>query len=84
MLQKRAMRTITNCWYRAHATPIFKSLDVLKINDLCWLMVLKFYYKPENELLPFYFGKLIPKRSTGSRVYLIRNPQNQINHKCNE
>ena len=45
ILQKRAMRTITNSWYRAHTEPIFKNLNILKVHDLYWLMVLKFYYK---------------------------------------
>ena len=77
MLQKRTMRTITNSWYRAHTTPIFKSLNRLKINDLYWLMVLKFYYKLENKLLPTYFDEFISK--TISRKYNLfkRNPQNQ-------
>ena len=58
LLQKRAVRTITNSWYRTHTTPIFKSLNILKINDLYWLMVLKFYYKLENKLLPSYTGRI--------------------------
>ena len=62
LLQKRAMRTITNSWYRAHTTPLFKSLNILKSNYLYWLMVLKFYYKLENKLLPSYFDEFIPKK----------------------
>ena len=78
LLQKQAMRTITNSWYRAYATPIFKSLNVLKINDLYWLMVLKFYYELENKLLPSYFDKFFPK--TFSLLYSLfkGNPQNQM------
>ena len=49
LLQKRAMRTITNSWYRTHTTPMFKSLNILKINYLYWLMVPKFYYKLGNK-----------------------------------
>ena len=71
------MRTITNSC-RTHTIPIFKSLNILKINDLYWLTVLKFYYKLENRLLPSYFDELIPKKSAGSTVYSIRNPQNQM------
>ena len=71
LLQKRAMRTITNSWYRAHTTPIFKSLNILKVNDLYWLMVLKFYYKIENKLLHSYFDVFIPKKI--SRWYCLFN-----------
>ena len=66
LLQKRAMRTITNSWYRAYATLIFRSLNVLKINYLYWLMALKFYYIIENKLLPFYFDEFIPLKFAGS------------------
>ena len=55
------MRTITNSWYRAHTTPIFKSLNILKINYLYWLMVLKFCYRIENKLLPSYLDEFIQK-----------------------
>ena len=41
-------------------------------------MVPKFYYKLENKLLPSYFDEFIPKKSAGSTVYSIRNPQNQM------
>ena len=78
MLQKRAIRTITNNWYRTHTTPIFKSLNILKINDLYWLIVLKFYNKLENKLLHSYFDEFISKKSAGSTVYSIQNPQNQM------
>ena len=70
LLQKRAMRTITNSWYRAHTTPIFKSLNILKINYLYWVMVLKFYYKLENKLLPYYFDEFSPKQSADSIVII--------------
>ena len=78
ILQKRAVRTITNSWYRAHTEPIFKNLNILKVHDLYWLMVLKFYYKLKNNLLPQYFNVFLPKKSHGSIVYPIRNPQNQL------
>ena len=61
LLEKRAMRTITNSWYRAHTIPILYSINILKINYLYWLMVLKFYYKFDNNLLPSYLDEFIPK-----------------------
>ena len=72
------MRTITNSWYRTHTIPIFKSLNILNINDLYGRMVLKFYYKLEKKLLPYYFDEFIQKKSAGRIVYSIRNPQNQV------
>ena len=34
LLQKRAIRNINNANYKAHSEPIFKSLNLLKINDI--------------------------------------------------
>ncbi len=54
-LQKRAIRTITNSYFIAHTYPLFKSLGILRLDDLYELSVLKFYYKLTNNLLPHYF-----------------------------
>lgn len=78
LLQKKAMRTITNSWFRAHTDPIFKGLEILKISDLYQLNVLKFYHKLSNGMLPSYFDTFMPKKSQGSTIYPIRNPQNQL------
>src|SRR5579872_2249598 len=34
ILQKRATRAIDNCHYRSHTEPLFKKLNILKINDI--------------------------------------------------
>ena len=54
-LQKKAIRIITNRKYNDHTEPIFKSLNLLKLNDIFKLSVLKFYYNYCNDLLPKYF-----------------------------
>ena len=41
LLQKRAIRNINNANYRAHSEPIFKSINLLKINDI-------YYYQFSN------------------------------------
>ena len=53
-LQKRAVRTITNSSYNAHTEPIFKSLNLLKIEDIYKATTLKFCYNYCNNLLPYY------------------------------
>ena len=55
MLQKRAIRTICNANYNAHTAPLFKQLNLLKIEDLIKLKALKFYYKYSHDELPYYF-----------------------------
>ena len=55
LLQKKAIRLITNSSYTAHTTPLFIELGLLKIQDKFKLKLLKFYYKLSPNLLPKYF-----------------------------
>ena len=43
-LQKKSIRLITRSKYLAHSEPSFKELELLKIEDLYKLKILKFYY----------------------------------------
>ena len=54
-LQKKAIRVISNCKYNAHTTPIFKSLNIMKINDIFLRLILKFCYQHHHQMLPSYF-----------------------------
>ena len=54
-VQKRAVRLITLSKYNAHTEPIFKQLRILKLQHLCTLQELKFCYRLENNLLPYFF-----------------------------
>ena len=48
LLQKKALRVITNNDYIAHTEPIYKELKILKLNDMFAVSVWKFYYKLMN------------------------------------
>ena len=50
-IQKRAIRISENASYNAHTDPLFKKLNLLKINDMINLEILKFVHK-------FIYGKL--------------------------
>ena len=54
-LQKKAVRSITRSKYNAHTGPIFKGLELLKIEDIFNLNLLKFQFKLVNNTLPNYF-----------------------------
>ena len=54
-LQKKAVRIICKKKYNAHTDPLFKSLKILKIEDIYKLQSLKFYFGLENKILPSYF-----------------------------
>ena len=59
LLQKKAVRAITNSHYIAHCDPIFKNLNILKIDDLFVVQLLKIYYKRcHNFVLPNYLLNL--------------------------
>ena len=54
ILQKKALRVITRSRFNDHTEPLFKSLNLLKFDDLFILTALKFYYNYCHRLLPFY------------------------------
>ena len=55
-MQKKAIRLVTNSSYFAHTTPLFIKLNLLKIQDMFKLKLLKFFYKLSYDLLPPYFN----------------------------
>ena len=55
-LQKKAVRIMSNSEYLAHSEPLFKTLKLLKIEDLYKLKLMKFYYNLSYNLLPSYFN----------------------------
>ena len=59
-LQKRAIRNITKSDYRAHTGPLCKEHNLLKVHDIYYLAVLKFYSKLVNNNLPHYFSSFTP------------------------
>ena len=77
-LQKRAMRLISGSKYNAHTEPIFKRLDLLKLDDIFKLSVLKFYYRFNKGILPHYlqnmFHENVPQHSYSTRNRYISTP----------
>ena len=57
-LQKKAVRIISLNKYNSHTDPIFKKLQLLKIEDIQTLQELKFYFKAKHNQLPSYFNNL--------------------------
>lgn len=54
-LQKKAIRTITRSKYNAHTEPLFKKLNILKVNDIKIRKLYKFYFRYANNQIPDYF-----------------------------
>ena len=57
-LQKRALRFMINSRYNAHAEPLFKQLNLLKVKDIFEIQSLKCWYKYVNNKLPNYFRNM--------------------------
>ena len=74
LLQKKALRIITNSDYLAHTEPIRKKLRILKISDMFSVALWEFYYKLMNNKLPEYFSFMKPVLPTATERYEIRNP----------
>ena len=74
LLQKKALRIITNNDYLVHTEPICKRLRILKILDMFSAAIWKFYYKLMNNKLPEYFFFMKPVSPVVTERYEIRNP----------
>ena len=55
VLQKKAMRIMTFSKFDEHSSPLFKSLNIIKLFDLVTLYISVFMYKFHNGLLPSAF-----------------------------
>ena len=52
--KKRAIRNVTKSAYTAHTEPLHKEYNILIVQDLYQLAILKFYCKLVNNNLPQY------------------------------
>ena len=75
LLQKKAIRVISNSHYIAHTEPICKRLHTLKVSDMFRLAIWKFYYKLMNNKLPSYFNYMKPNLPVICNYYGIRKPK---------
>ena len=60
-LLKRAVRIITNSSYNSHSEPLFKEFELLKLQNLFILNLLKFYFNYCHNRLPQYFHSFVFK-----------------------
>ena len=75
LLQKKAIRVISNSHYIAHTEPICKRLHMLKVSDMFRLAIWKFYHKLMNKKLPSYFNYMMPNLPAICNYYGIRKPK---------
>ena len=68
----------TSYLYRAHTEPLYKEHNLIKVHDIYYLAVLKFYSKLVNNNLPHYFSSFTQQFSGGQQNYNLRNPTMQL------
>ena len=61
LLQKRVIRILNKSAFDAHTSPIFKKLDLLKLNDICMLQLGQFMFHHKSSLLPERFDNMFFK-----------------------
>ena len=71
-LQKKAVRLVVNANFNAHTEPLFKELKLLKATDILKLQELRFMFKLENHLLPYYFQASMFRRRSEFHEYKTR------------
>ena len=74
MLQKKAIRIISNAEFTAHTEPLCKSLRIVQVPDMFRIALWKFYYKLINHTLPTCFNYIIPHLPLICNYYTIRKP----------
>ena len=72
-IQKKAVRIIVNANFISHTNPLFKLLNIVKLNDLYNFTQLKFLYKLRNGMLPFYFKDFDVHINSHTHFYNTRN-----------
>ena len=79
LLQKRALYEILIMPITEHIlNQYLKSLNILKIDDIFYLSILKFYSKLINNNLPHYFDSFKPQFANGVLHYNLRKPSMQL------
>ena len=74
LLQKKALRIITNSDYLVHTEPIYKKLRIIKISDMFAVALWKFYYKLMDNKLPDCLTSIKAVMPAVTEHYEIRNP----------
>jgi hypothetical protein len=79
-LQKKAIRIISLNHFAAHTEPIFKRLNLLKLQDIYKLRIYKFYYRLEHSKCPQYFTNFLqPANRQHQYNTRMRNNNNLVN-----
>jgi hypothetical protein len=79
LMQKRAVRAITNACYGAHTKPLFSQLKLLDIYQINIFYSAKFMFPYHNHLLPSSFHMIF---NTGSQMHIYNTRADYRTHAC--
>ncbi len=68
-LQKKIVRIFSLIKYNAHTDPHFKTLRLLKVNDILKVQEFKFYFKFKNTMLPYYLQNMLFDNTNDHNYY---------------
>ena len=74
LLQKKALRLVSNSDYVSHSEIICKNYRLLKVPDMFRFNLWKFYFKLMNNTLPTYFDTVKPVLPQICNYYEVRVP----------
>jgi hypothetical protein len=74
--QKEAIRIISGAGYRDHTKPLFKSLNILPLEELIKFSALKFMHSFTNGKLPLIFNDIWVKNAVRNPERVLRNNNN--------
>ena len=70
---------MTHSRYNSHTDPVFKTLEILKLEDMFKLNMLKWYYRHIHQTLPFYFNDYEIRTHEDIHSYNTRNKKDVVN-----
>ena len=73
IMQKKAIRSITNSTYHAHTEPIFTSLKILPYHKIIYKAQLTFFHSIHNKYAPTIFSSTWQLNSERNPAYDLRN-----------
>ena len=73
ILQKKIIRVIVNAKYNAHSDPLFKQMNILPLEHVIELELLKFAYKLKHSLLPIPLENLMKTGNKTTSTIVTRN-----------
>ena len=74
LLQKKAVRLVTNSDYVSHSEVICRNHGLLRLPDMFRFALWKFYFKLMNNTLPLYFNIVKPVLPDICNYYEVRTP----------